>query len=451
MATPVIMPRQGQSVESCIISKWLKQVGDTVNEGEILFSYETDKASFEEEAKVSGTLLAIFAKEDDDVPCLQNVCVIGNPGESFAEFDPNSASAEVSASTEAAPAEEAKAETAKVEVSVASEAKENVFISPRAKNLADRLGVDYRLANGSGPDGRVIERDVQAMRDAGIGLVTPAARAAGITGEGTGIGGRVSTAAAAAPAESAPAAPAAAPAAAASALPMYEDVKMPNIRKVIAKTMMTSMSSMCQLTYNATFDATCILNFRKRLKESAERLGLANISLNDIMLYAVSRVVKNHKDLNANLINGDTMRYFNVVNLGVAVETPRGLMVPTIMNADSKSLNEISMEVKELAAKCKEGSISPDLLTGASFTVSNLGSMGIESFTPVINPPQTGILGVGGLMHRVRPGKNGEIEMYQAMGLSLTCDHRAIDGTPSAKFLKDLSQNLENFDLMFVK
>jgi len=447
MATPVIMPRQGQSVESCIISKWNKQVGDTVSEGEILFSYETDKASFEEEAKVSGTILAIFAKEDDDVPCLQNVCVIGNPGESFAEFDPNGASAS-DAPAAAAPAEEVKAEAAKVEVSVSAEAKDNVFISPRAKNLADRLGVDYRLANGSGPDGRVIERDVQAMRDAGIGLVTPAARAAGITGEATGIGGRVSTAAADAPAAAPVAAPAPAPVAAAA---MYEDVKMPNIRKVIAKTMMSSMSSMCQLTYNMAFDATCILNYRKRLKESAERLGLANISINDIILYAVSRVVKNHKDLNANLINGDTMRYFNVVNLGVAVETPRGLMVPTIMNADSKSLNEISMEVKELAAKCKEGSISPDLLTGASFTVSNLGSMGIESFTPVINPPQTGILGVGGLMHRVRPGKNGEIEMYQAMGLSLTCDHRAIDGTPSAKFLKDLSQNLENFDLMFVK
>ncbi len=443
MATPVIMPRQGQSVESCIISKFHKQVGDTVSAGEILFSYETDKASFEEEAKLSGTVLAIFFKEDDDVPCLTNVMVIGNPGESFTEFDPNGAAAAGDAPAAAAPAEEAKVET-KVEVSIAAEAKDDAFISPRAKNLADRLGVDYRLANGSGPEGRIIERDVQAMRDAGVGLITPAAKAAGITGEGTGLGGRVTTGATA-PA----AAPAVAPAPAAAA--MYEDVKMPNIRKVIAKTMMSSITSMCQLTYNASFDATNIVNFRKRLKESAERLGLANISLNDIILYAVSRVVKNHKDLNANLINGDTMRYFNVVNLGVAVETPRGLMVPTIMNADSKSLNEIALEVKELAAKCKEGSINPDLLTGASFTVSNLGSMGIESFTPVINPPQTGILGVGGLMNRVRPGKSGEIELYQAMGLSLTCDHRAIDGTPSARFLKDLAQNLENFDLLFVK
>ncbi len=445
MATPVIMPRQGQSVESCIISKWNKKVGDTVNVGEILFSYETDKASFEEEAKVGGTILAIFFNEDDDVPCLTNVCVIGNPGESFAEFDPASGSSDASAAEPAAAATEVKAEEVKVEVNVSAEAKDDAFISPRAKNLADRLGVDYRFANGTGPDGRIIERDVQAMRDAGIGLITPAARAAGIEGAATGIGGRVSTA---------DAGSVIAPAASAVKLadgPMYEDVKMPNIRKVIAKTMMSSMSSMCQLTYNSTFDATCIMNFRKRLKESAERLGLENITLNDIILYAVSRVVKNHKDLNANLINGDTMRYFNVVNLGVAVETPRGLMVPTIMNADSKSLNEIAHEVKELAAKCKEGSISPDLLTNASFTVSNLGSMGIESFTPVINPPQTGILGVATIMQRVRAGKNGDMEMYPAMGLSLTCDHRAIDGTPSAKFLKDLATNLENFDLMFVK
>ncbi len=443
MATPIIMPRQGQSVESCIISKWNKKVGDTVNVGDILFSYETDKASFEEEAKVAGTMLAIFFNEDDDVPCLTNVCVIGNPGESFAEFDPSNGSSDAPA--EAAAPVEAKAEEVKAEVSVSAEAKDDVAISPRAKVLADRLGVDYRFANGTGPDGRIIERDVQAMRDAGVGLVTPAARAAGITGDATGIGGRVSTA----DAGSAPAVAAATVKAVDG--PMYEDVKMPNIRKVIAKTMMSSMTSMCQLTYNSTFDATCIMNFRKRLKDSAERLGLENITLNDIILYAVSRTVKNHKDLNANLINDDTMRYFNVVNLGVAVETPRGLMVPTIMNADSKSLNEIAHEVKELAAKCKEGSISPDLLTNASFTVSNLGSMGIESFTPVINPPQTGILGVATIMQRVRPGKNGEIEMYPAMGLSLTCDHRAIDGTPSAKFLKDLATNLENFDLMFVK
>ena len=206
---------------------------------------------------------------------------------------------------------------------------------------------------------------------------------------------------------------------------------------------------MAQLTHNTSFDATAILNYRKQLKAAGGEY--AGITLGDIVLYAVSRTLLNHPDLNANMLDDNNIRLYSHVNLGVAVDTPRGLMVPTIRNADQLSLLEISKAVKELAGECRDGAISPDKLSGGSFTVSNLGSMGVESFTPVINPPQTGILGVGGLMHRVRPGKNGEIEMYQAMGLSLTCDHRAIDGTPSAKFLKDLSQNLENFDLMFVK
>jgi len=142
---------------------------------------------------------------------------------------------------------------------------------------------------------------------------------------------------------------------------------------------------------------------------------------------------------------------FKHVHLGVAVDTPRGLMVPTIFNADQKSLLEISKEVKELAAQCREGNINPDKLSGGTFTVSNLGNMGVESFTPVINPPQTGILGVCGTIERVRKSKDGNIEIYPAMGLSLTYDHRAVDGTPAARFQKELGKNLENFTTLLAK
>ena len=171
----------------------------------------------------------------------------------------------------------------------------------------------------------------------------------------------------------------------------------------------------------------------------------AGITLGDIVLYAVSRTLLNHPDLNANMLDDNSIRHFKHVNLGVAVDTPRGLMVPTIFAADTMSLLEISKAVKELAAECRDGAISPDKLSGGSFTVSNLGNMGVESFTPVINPPQTGILGVCGTTDRVRKGANGEIVIYPAMGLSLTYDHRAVDGTPAAKFQKELGNNLENF------
>ena len=227
---------------------------------------------------------------------------------------------------------------------------------------------------------------------------------------------------------------------------------MPNIRKVIAKQMVASLSTAAQLTHTTSFDATEIMAFRKKVKENGEKLGLANITLNDIILFAVSRVLAKpeHKALNAHLLNGDTMRYFNGVHLGVAVDTDRGLVVPTIKNAQNMSLNEISAKAKELAATCKNGGATPDMLSGASFTVSNVGSYGIESFTPVINTPQTGILGVDTVTTRIRE-VNGEIKTYPAMGLSLTYDHRALDGSPASRFLVDLRNALENFSLLLSK
>ena len=213
--------------------------------------------------------------------------------------------------------------------------------------------------------------------------------------------------------------------------------------------MTASLSSMAQLTLNTSFDATELMAYRKKVKENGEKLGLANITLNDMVLYAVSRTLPNHKDLNAHLLE-DKMRYFTNVQLGMAVDTERGLMVPTIFNANKLSLNDIAVEAKKCAADCQKGSINPDKLSGASFTVSNLGSLGIESFTPVINPPQTGILGVDNIVTRVKE-VNGQIKTYPAMGLSLTFDHRALDGAPAAKFLKELAANLENFSALLAK
>ncbi len=419
MATAIIMPRQGQSVESCIITAWAKKVGDTVQEGDILFSYETDKSSFDEPSTVTGTVLAILREEGDEVPCLENVCVIGEPGEDISALT-GGAAAPAAEAAPAAPAAVEEKVAAPVAAPVTGTAPSGDKVSPRARNLAEKTGADLSRATATGPDGRVIERDVQAVLDAGYQKTEKVAEAA---------------------------APAAAPVA--QAAPEYEDVKLTNIRKVIAKSMHASLANSAQLTLNTSFDATKIMAYRASLKNAAEKMGLANITLNDIVLFAVSRTLLEFKELNAHFLD-DSIRYFKNVQLGVAVDTERGLMVPTVRNANCLSLNEISLEAKALIKEAQSGKISPDKLQGGSFTVTNLGSMGIESFTPVLNPPQVGILGVCTITRRIRT-VNGQDVSYPAMGLSLTFDHRAIDGAPAAKFLQALCNNLENFDLLLAK
>ncbi len=421
MAQVVIMPRQGQSVESCVITEWKKKVGDKVEEKDVLFSYETDKSSFDELSTVSGTLLAIFHEEGDDVECLLPVCVIGNEGEDISSLIPKA--------EEAPKAEEVK-EEAKVEIKAEEKApavatgsavstEGRIKISPRARHLAERTDADISRAIPTGPNGRIIERDINALLDKGW------------TNADKPVEKTVS-----------------APAAAAPVLDDYTDVKIPNIRKVIAKSMHASLSNMAQLTLNSSFDATAIMAFRAAVKDNAEKLGLNNITINDIILYAVSRTILSFKDLNAHYLDDkDIIRYFNTVNLGIAVDTERGLLVPTVFGAEKLSLNELSSEAKTVIKAAQSGSIAPDKLKGASFTVTNLGAMGIESFTPVINPPQTGILGVDAVTYRVK----ADGSTYPAMGLSLTFDHRALDGAPAAKFLKALCDNLTNFNLLLAK
>ena len=434
MAVGIIMPRQGQSVESCII-QWKVKEGDKVAAGDILFGYETDKASFEEASPAEGTVLKLLAADGDDVPCLQTVLIIGQPGEDISAL----------VGGEAAPAE-AKAEEAKAVVIAKAEevapvstatAGDALKISPRAKAEAERQNLDITKAVPTGPNGRIIERDVAVLAELGYKVTAAAAMqyAGGI--EGSGLGGAVTTADLSAPtAVSATAVPAATTA-------EYTEIKLSGVRKVIAKSMHASLSEMAQLTLNASFDATAILAYRERVKANMEKLGLPNITLNDIVLYAVSRTLKKHADINAHYL-GDVMRQFSSVNLGMAVDSPRGLLVPTMFGADKLSLGEIAAAAKSLAAQAQSGKISPDLLTGGTFTVTNLGALGVESFTPVINPPQTCILGVCNITYKLMASG----ATYPAMGLSLTFDHRAVDGAPAAKFLKDLCAALESFDLL---
>ena len=420
MAKAVIMPKAGITVESCIIGEWKKKVGDAVKVGDILFDYETDKAAFECESTEEGELLEIFFENGEEVPVLVNVCAIGAKGDDTSALRPEGAAPAAPAAeekpAEAAPAAAPAAE-AKAEAPVATVNNDGfVKVSPRARELAARAGVNPALATPTGPKGRIVEKDVREL------MKNPVAEAA--------------------------------PAAATAAAPEveFEDVKFSGIRRTIAKSMIDSLSGMAQLTNSHSFDATSIQRCRKEFKDAGG--DLAGVTLGDMVLFAVARTLKNHPELNSNIITDEkgslVLRKFKHVHLGVAVDTPRGLMVPTIFNADTKSIVEISKELKELAAAARNGNISPDLLRGGSFTVSNLGAFGVESFTPVINPPQVAILGVCTIMDRVRKTAGG-FEVYPAMGLSLTYDHRSVDGAPAARFAKELCENLEKFTATLLK
>ena len=448
------MPRQGQSVESCVITEWQKQKGDSVKVGDILFSYETDKSSFDEKSEVEGTLLEILAAAGDDVPCLETVCIIGSPGEDISALIPakteagapatETAAAEAT-TTEATTADESAADNSASDNSakVAADTKEaasldgdRLRISPRARNLALRTGADLSQAEPTGPMGRIIERDVNSLLDAGKTTTTEQVESY-----------LANPAAYKAPAaEPVQADKAVVPTVDSPAKAAYTDVKVTNIRRTIAKSMHASLSNMAQLTLNSSFDATELLDYRAKVKASGEALGMANITLNDMVLFAVAKTLMQHKECNAHWMD-DFIRVFENVNLGIAVDTDRGLMVPTLPAAETLTLNELSVAAKALIKETQSGSISPDKLAGASFTVTNLGSLGVESFTPVINPPQVAILGVDCVTYRVK--EDGTT--YPAMGLSLTFDHRALDGAPSARFLKDLSAALEHFSLTLAK
>ena len=403
-AQAVIMPKEGITVESCIIGEWKKNVGDAVAVGDVLFTYETDKAEFECPSTAAGTLLAKFFEDGDEVPCLVNVCAVGNPGDAYEFLKPG---AEAPTPAAEAPAAEAPAAAA----APAAPKAELTAISPRAMAKAVANNVNPALATGTGPKGRIIERDIDKLIASGA------------------------TAAYAAPA--------------AAEETAFEDVKFGPVRKATAKSMTKSLSTMAQLTQQYSFDASQIQAYRAMLKPMDAPMG--KISLNDMVMFAVAKTIKSCPDLNANMVEDNVIRHFSHVNLGFACDTPRGLLVPTIFHADEMSLLELSMEAKRLAAAARDGSLSPDEMTGATFTVTNIGSFGCEAFTPVVNPPQIGILGVCNIQTKIKSAKDGMIETYPAMGLSLTFDHRALDGAPAARYMSELCKSLESFMTLMAK
>ena len=445
------MPKQGQSVESCIVSEFKKKPGDQVAVGDILFGYETDKATFEEEAKVAGTVLAVFFKDGDEIPVLTNVMVIGEPGESFVEFAPNAGSPSTTVSQSSTPSSQEAGSLPLMMPRVAQVAEgvpSGAPASPRARKIAAEKGVDTSRVAGTGPHGRIIARDVEAAA-AAQGTLTGLAKArmadGGLASPGTGSGlnGAVKgadlkvwkanhTDIAGEGAE-------------------FEVVKMSNMRKLIAKSMYNSLQNSAQLTHMLGADARKVQTLRKKAKKAFEEGKVdVNITINDFVCYAVIKALQQFPNLNSHCL-GDAMRIFKSVNLGLAVDTERGLMVPAVPHADELNITGLAKNLKKVAEDSKKGSINPDLLSpeAASFTVSNLGGFGVEWFTPIINVPQSAILGVGTIVPRPKDLGGGVVAFVPYMGLSLTYDHRAIDGGEATRFLKQVATEIENLDVEF--
>ena len=443
MATIVVMPQLGNSVESCIIVEWMIAEGDSVAVDQTLASIETDKSTMEVPSTAEGTVLKLLWEEGDEVPVKDPLIIVGEPGEDISGLVPGGDAAPAEAD---APAEQAAAAPEAAAPAFATE-RATGAVSPRARALAASNGVDASaIAEGSGPHGRVIERDVAAAIAAGP-VLTSAARAAGVSAaEGTGIGGRVSVADAGRTAEAAPAAAVAAPAAAADFPGASTSAPLKGVRKVVAKRMMESLTTTAQLTLNTTANAVGILAMRKKVKNADPALGLGKITLNDLVCFAVSRTLPKYPVFNAHLEDG-VLTQFEQVHLGFACDTPRGLLVPVIRSAQALGLKAFSDEAKRLAGGAIDGSLSPDFLSGGTFTVSNIGSFGIETFTPVINLPQTAILGVGAITPRPVVAADGTIGVEQRLNLSLTIDHQVIDGADGARFLRDLVAAIDNIDV----
>jgi pyruvate dehydrogenase E2 component (dihydrolipoamide acetyltransferase) len=411
MATAVIMPKQGQSVETCIITRWFKKKGEKVSVGDILFSYETDKASFDLESSVEGMLLDVFFGDGDEVPVLVNVAVIGKSGETTDSFSPVKTTTLASAKSLLVAAIEVpvaiKAEVGQKTSNFMTTPDNKIRISPRAKKMAQDKGLIYNDIKGTGPNGRIIARDIEKVYSPDT-LLTKNIK---------------------------------------SEVAEYTEQPLSNMRKLIAKAMHTSLQNSAQLTHHMSADVRSLLETRQKIKKNLTTdKSQQDITLNDMICWCVIKALEKFPEANSHFLE-DRIKTFHKIHLGLAVDTARGLMVPAVKNAGDMDLMKLSKELKLITESCKKGSIDPELIqsTAATFTVSNLGNYGVEMFTPVINLPQVAILGVCTIINRPADIGNNIFGFVPYIGLSLTYDHRAIDGGPATLFLREIKYQIESF------
>lgn len=422
MAEVVKMPKMSDTMTDGVLAKWHKKVGDQVKTGDLVAEIETDKATMDFESFQEGVLLYIGPKEGESVPVDGIIAILGKSGEDFNLLlngsapvaEPVAASSSIpepiaTSTPVAAPvaASAIVASPAPVAVSVSSSAPvvsatDRIKASPLARKLAEEKGIDLAFVNGSTENGRIVKKDIESYSPPIVAsaISTPAASIV-------------------APAES------------------YEDVPVSQMRKVIAKRLSESLFTAPHFYLTMSIRMDKAMELRKQLNEVAT----VKISFNDMVLKAVAIAIKSNPKVNSSWL-GDKIRYNHAVNIGVAVAVEEGLLVPVVRNADSKSLSQISTEVKEFAQKAKDKKLQPSDWEGSTFTISNLGMYGIDEFTAIINTPDACILAIGGIQ-AVPVVDSGQVVPGNIMKITLSCDHRVVDGAIGSAFLQTMKELLE--------
>ncbi len=415
----VTMPRLSDTMEEGTVATWLKKVGDHVEEGDILAEIETDKATMEFESFQSGTLLYIGLNEGESAKVDALLAIIGPAGTDVSSVASNFKVASSDSNAEQAPKDvpqkveapktEIKQEAPKVSQPATTSSTPNgrLFVSPLAKKMADEKGINLSQVSGTGENGRIVKRDIENF--------TPAAQSGSTVGKFVPTGQED-----------------------------FDEVSNSQMRKAIAKALTNSKFTAPHYYLNVEFDMENAIAFRQQFNSIPD----TKISYNDIIVKACALALKQHPQVNSQWF-ADKMRLNNHVHIGVAVAVPDGLVVPVVKFANEQTLPQIGAEVKELAGKARNKKLTPAEMEGSTFTVSNLGMFGIESFTSIINQPNSAILSVGNIIEKPVV-KNGQIVVGNTMKLSLACDHRTVDGATGAQFLQTLKDYIENPITMLV-
>lgn len=449
MAMEVILPKLGQTMEEGTIAEWVKNEGDQIQRGDVLFTIESDKATLEVEAPRKGFLRSILVAEGETVPILTTVALITRTADE--EISAHESPGDIAMEGPGLPVT-VSAVTSEAQIPATSARRSRtgrIFASPRARKLAREKGVELALVTGTGPGGRIVEKDIRAYlesRPKATPVALKAAESLGVaiaTVSGSGPSGRIVKADV-----EAAAGVSAVPAALPEERPAIERVPLTGLRRIIAERMATSVHTTARVTLVTEVDATALVEAREQLRANVtEEWGFAP-GYNDLLAIIVVRALREFPFMNARLsADGQSIERVQAVNVGMAVETERGLLVPVIRDADQKGLRAFGSEFRALVERASAGRALPEDLSGGTFTITNLGMYEIDAFTPVINLPEAAILGVG----RIQPkpvAQNGEVVVRTMCTLSLVFDHRLVDGAPAARFLQRIRRLVENLYLL---
>lgn len=440
MATEILMPKMGATMEEGTIVSWLVEVGQSVEKGDPIAEIQTDKLVLELEAETDGVLLKVLYDEGSVVKVQEVIAYIGEEGENVDDLVPK----EVVATVEEELADVGQTQETR-DAETVSEMRETggkIRRTPAARKLAEENQVDLREVTGTGPLGRIQKRDVEAYLRNKAKKITPLAKKMADAHdvdyqniEGSGWNGKVVK-------DDIVASFASREKVSDEAVREAKRVPFTGMRKVIADRMAQSAYTAPHVTLTTEVDMTNCVNLRKQLLPTIEEMTGYRLSFNDIMVKATAHTLQNYPNINVS-IEGDEVVYHSEVNVGFAVAVPNGLVVPVVKNANKMGLAAITEKCKELGKLARDGKLLPEHMENGTFTISNLGMYAIDAFTPIINQPESAILGVGRIQEKP-VGVNGEIKLRSMMTLSLSFDHRVIDGAPAAEFLTSLKDTLEN-------